>query len=227
MEEPRNGRERLLLASAELFAEEGTHNVSLRRINERARMRNSSAAQYHFGDREGLIRALIAQHQPQVDARRHAILDVYESEPTAGFWGLANALVQPWVPKLTSGEGGPGYLQVLSDLLNSPRTVLPYDLFVDPNDSMARWKQVLDPLLSSDVKRLHRRFTAYQLTVTDLARRARSGDGGRDDRLFVSNLVDTVSAVLAAPTSRGTKRLLDERRQVTSPRSTASKATDD
>jgi hypothetical protein len=54
--------------------------------------------------------------------------------------------------------------------------------------------------------RLNRRFIAHRFTIVELARRA---DGGphRDDRLFVSHLVDLVAAVLAAPLSPQTLRL--------------------
>jgi len=202
-----DGRRRLLDAAAELFAEHGSEGVSLRQINERAGMRNASASQYHFGDRAGLIRALIAEHQPEVDAGRHALLDVYEARSPDGVYDLADALVRPFAPKLSS-RTGQGYLQVCADLLNSPQPIFPIELADGTDNSMQRWLGYVAPLLSDEDRRLHMRFTAYQFTMTELARRARSGLAGRDDRLFISHLVDLVAALLAAPHSATTSRLL-------------------
>jgi hypothetical protein len=57
---------------------------------------------------------------------------------------------------------------------------------------------------------LHRRFTAIRIVCVELARRA-EGARRRDDRLFVSHLVDLVAAILAAPLSDETARLLEQR----------------
>ncbi|HWH31408.1 MAG TPA: TetR family transcriptional regulator, partial [Egibacteraceae bacterium] len=56
-------RERLLDAAEELMAERGVHGPSLAEITTRAGQRNNSALSYHFGGREGLLRALAARHQ--------------------------------------------------------------------------------------------------------------------------------------------------------------------
>lgn len=52
-------RMRLLLAAMELIGEHGVEGTSLRRINELAECRNSSAVHYHFGGREKLIGAVM------------------------------------------------------------------------------------------------------------------------------------------------------------------------
>jgi AcrR family transcriptional regulator len=55
-------RERLIRAAESLFAERGLDAVSLREILAAAEVGNSSAVQYHFGDRSGLVRAVLANH---------------------------------------------------------------------------------------------------------------------------------------------------------------------
>ena len=52
-------KERLILAALELFAEQGIHGVSMRNINVLAGTKNSGAAHYHFGNKLGLLEALI------------------------------------------------------------------------------------------------------------------------------------------------------------------------
>lgn len=63
-------REVLLNAAEELFAIHGIDAVSNRRIVDHAGLANHSAISYHFGGREGLLRALVERHFAEVDLRR-------------------------------------------------------------------------------------------------------------------------------------------------------------
>ncbi|MEV4249437.1 TetR family transcriptional regulator [Streptosporangium canum] len=71
-------RERLITAAEELFSTRGIGAVSLNEIVRAAGARNATALQYHFGDRAGLLRAVLDKHARGVDERRHAMLDAYE-----------------------------------------------------------------------------------------------------------------------------------------------------
>ncbi len=51
-------REQMILAAERLIAERGIDAVSLREIGATAGQRNNSAAQYHFGTKEGLVAAI-------------------------------------------------------------------------------------------------------------------------------------------------------------------------
>lgn len=65
-------RQALLDAAEELFALHGIDAVSNRRIVDHAGAANHSAVSYHFGGREGLLRALVARHAAEVAVRRDA-----------------------------------------------------------------------------------------------------------------------------------------------------------
>jgi AcrR family transcriptional regulator len=199
-------RERLIAAAEDLFAANGIQAVSLREIVRASGARNTTALQYHFSDRAGLVRAVLEKHHLDVDTRRQAMLDAYEAEGEPDLYALARALVQPLAAKLGDEDGGVAYLQILAELMNRPQPALDPAVFDDPDDSMFRWRALVAPLLSEDALRLHRRFVAFRFAVVELARRA---DGGphTDDRLFVSHLVDLVAALLAAPPSVQTLRL--------------------
>jgi AcrR family transcriptional regulator len=199
-------RDRLIAAAEELFAANGIQAVSLREIVRASGARNTAALQYHFGDRAGLVRAVLEKHHLDVDTRRHAMLDGYEAAGESDLHTLAGALVQPLAAKLADPDGGPAYLQILAELMNRPTPALDPATFDDPEDSMFRWRALVAPLLSEDALRLHRRFVAYRFAVVELARRA-DGAPHTDDRLFVSHLVDLVAAILAAPPSAHTVRL--------------------
>jgi AcrR family transcriptional regulator len=203
-------RSRLLEAAEQLFAERGIDAVSLREINQAAGARNAIAVQYHYKDRTGVLEAIFRKHNPDVDARRHALLDQYEASDEKGVRQLAGALVRPLAAKLSDPDGGRYFLQIWGDLLNRPDPVFPAMLLDDPADSICRWRMLVEPLLGADAARLHRRFTANLYASIELARRARSGPHA-DDRLFTSYLVDVVTAILEAPVSPETRRLADER----------------
>jgi AcrR family transcriptional regulator len=202
-------RERLIEAAERLFATRGVNGVSLREIVRESGARNVTALQYHFGDRRGLLRAVLERHHRDVEIGRHALLDTYEAEGHAGIRVLAAILVRPLAAKLAHA-GGRAYLQILGELLNRPEPVIDRASLRDPADSLFRWRALTAPLLEEDATRLHRRFVAVRFTVTELARRAQSGPHA-DDRLFTSHLIDLVAALLLAPLSPQTLRLAAER----------------
>jgi len=213
-------RERLISAAAQLFAERGIDAVSLREINSAAGQRNTTALQYHFGTREGLLRAVIAKHHTGVEIARHALLDQYEAQDRGDLRVLSAALVRPAAAKLGDGEDGRAYLRILAQLVNRAELQVSGPAVSDPTDSTYRWRALVGELLPDEtVNRLHRRYTALRITYVELARRAESPPG-RDDRLFTSHLIDLVTAVLGAPLSDETRRLLDERARTGSKRST-------
>jgi len=201
---------RLIDAAEVLFAAHGIDGVSLREINRAAGARNASALQYHFGGRDGLLRAVLAKHHHAVEARRHAMLDACEADGDADLRVLAGALVRPSAAMLADGDGGPAYLQIMADLMNRPRPVIDPAALDDPASSIYRWRTLVTGLLDNDAARLHRRFVAMRFAAVELARRARSAPH-TDDRLFVSHLVDLVAGLLAAPLSDETRRLDAER----------------
>jgi AcrR family transcriptional regulator len=195
----------LISAAERLFAERGSEAVSLREINAAAGSTNASAIQYHFGGRRGLIRAVLAKHEVEIERRRHEMLDAYEAGGGGGLRALCAALVEPLAAELAT-EGGPGYLQLIADLYNQPDPKFDLDAMQERRSSYVRWRALALPLLSPEAVRLHRRFDSLRFAASELARRARTGRS--DHRLFVSQLTDLVTAVLSAPVSEETRRLL-------------------
>jgi AcrR family transcriptional regulator len=197
-------RERLLVTAERLFAARGIGEISLREITREAGARNAVATQYHFGDREGVLRAIMEKHEPGIEAGRQSLLDQYEAAGIPDIRALAGALVRPLAAKLSDPDGGPEFLQIhaeVRDRYQGSHQHLP---------SEERWREMVFPLLEPDAARLHRRLTTILHCVTELARRARSGPH-TDDRLFTSYLVDVSTAILAFPVSEESRRLADER----------------
>ena len=196
----------LIRAAEDLFAERGSEAVSLRDIVTASGVSNASAIQYHFGDRGGLIQAILDKHEPAVDRHRLQLLDTYVAAEVDDMRELASALVLPLAKELENADGGVGYLQLLSDLYNRPNPRFDPAKFDENAHSIHRWRALVMPLLSPEAVRLHRRFDALRFTVSELARRGRSNR--RDHRLFTSQLTDLVTSLLLAPVSDETRRLL-------------------
>ena len=207
-------RANLLTAAEQLFATRGVEGVSLREIARSAGAKNVIAVQYHFADRDGVLRALLDKHLPAVDARRHALLDIAEDhaaedEPTLR--GMAGALVRPLGSKLSDDSGGPEFLRVYADLLNRPKPALEaLEGRGGSFGSLSRWRAMVAPLLDPEGAKLHLRLNAFLYAGVELARRAESGPH-TDNRLFISHLIDVVTAILSTEVSAETRRLSHER----------------
>src|SRR4051812_29043934 len=68
-------RARLLEAAEWLMAERGVNGVTLSEIHTKAGQSNASAITYHFGSKDGLLRALVLDRQTRIDAERARMID--------------------------------------------------------------------------------------------------------------------------------------------------------
>lgn len=96
-----------LIEQAErLFAERGIEAVSLRDVSAAAGQRNHSAAQYHFGDRQGLVAAVFRNRMNEVNRRRQERLDALAAEGRErDLVALVEAAVAPLVEVVGETEG--------------------------------------------------------------------------------------------------------------------------
>ena len=200
-------RQQIVHAAELLFAERGIDGVSLREINRAAGQRNVSALQYHFVDRNGLVRAIIDKHRADTEPRRHALLDQYEADGGVDIQALATALVLPLAAKLSDPDGGRAYLQINCDVYTRSTSIVELVPRKGTKSSIRRWHELANPALPEDEGVLHWRFPALRFAFVELARRAVEPPR-RDDRLFASHLIDLVAALLAARPSDQTRRLL-------------------
>lgn len=96
-----------LIETAErLFAERGIETVSLRDVSRAAGQRNHSSAQYHFGDRAGLVAAVYEHRMRHVNERRQALLAAAESAGrTDDVETLVAAIVEPLAGVVAETDG--------------------------------------------------------------------------------------------------------------------------
>ena len=213
------GKEALVVGARELFAAQGVDAVSMREVARSAGHRNSNAVQYHFGDREALLTAVVEPFELQIGARRAALLDELDREPAPAMRFIAAALVRPAAAMLEDAEGRQ-HLQIVAEL------VVDFERFRvctgSADNGLARWDRLAKANMSDATFPLHRRYSAISLCFNELGRRARN-QRRPDHRLFVSDVVDLVTGVLDAVVSDETQQLLEERNASRSSRSAAAR----
>ena len=87
----------LMEVAERLFATRGIEAVTLREIQQAAGQSNTSVIRYHFGSRDGLIRALIAFRLSTLGTKRQEMLarmhdEAREADPRAVVWLLVRPL---------------------------------------------------------------------------------------------------------------------------------------
>ena len=198
-----------LIRSAEQNFLRGIEVPSFREITRDANQRNNSALQYHFKDRDELLRAVLARHESDIDLQRHALLNQLEFDGSPDDRGLAAALVLPLAAKLEDPDGGLCYLQIMGEVVARPRRFNYAIVPSTPGTSIDRWSAMVESILPRETigPPLHRRFAAISFVHAELARLAKENPTG-DHRLIVSHLVDVALAMLSAPLSDHTRSLL-------------------
>jgi AcrR family transcriptional regulator len=101
-----DAREQMIAAAERLAATEGLGAMSLRSVQAASGQRNKSAAQYHFGSREGLIEAVVDARMGPVNERRLELLadlDARREQPSLR--DLATALVVPLAEHTVASPG--------------------------------------------------------------------------------------------------------------------------
>ena len=110
----------LIDAAERLYAERGIDAVSMREISRAAGQKNSSALQYHFAGKEGLIEAILIRRMNALDHRRLEYLDDLESRGKLDdLRSLVAALIMPIAEGLTPVKRLPAanhYIGFLSEV---------------------------------------------------------------------------------------------------------------
>ncbi|MGI9360718.1 MAG: TetR/AcrR family transcriptional regulator [Parasphingorhabdus sp.] len=112
-----DGKTRLILAGEQIFAKSGIYGASMREIATRAGQGNHAAVQYHFGSREGLVRALFDYRMEQMEIARGTMLD--RAQVTGRLKDARTILDIIFIPQLDlqDADGNHSYASFLSQYL--------------------------------------------------------------------------------------------------------------
>src|SRR5256884_6333548 len=203
------GKQALLDAAAVLMDERGVDNVSINDISQASGHRNRSAVQYHFGDRVAVSMAVIRRSMDPIDAERNMLL--YHMEATCAALTTRSVLevvVRPLARQLRTPEGR-RYFRISAQLINHPRFMTDAGNAITINTSITRCAAYilpsLDHLPAPVIAERTSQVTGFIIRAcSDQSRLMDSDPPARpvlsvDD--FAVNLVDTIMAILQAPTS--------------------------
>ena len=204
---------RILDAAELLYGDRGVDGVSLREIRLAAGQRNSSALQFHFGDADGLLRALAERHMPRIGAlhdrlRADLVADPSSAEPDV----LLELMIRPWAEYISHGPQARAWIRIAAE--TSARPERAWHEFVDHAPRgivetgaalLGQLEGPLGPRLALD------RMTRVNLAALHLcADRARQTGGSELVVLahedWVDDLVVTSAAALLAPAHRRSTR---------------------
>lgn len=207
-----------IIAAAEiLFAERGIASVSLAEINIASEQRNRNAVQYHFGNKQTLVQAIFDKHLPAVFEHRQQILDDIESSMSFSLDDLVSALVLPVAEKLNDQDGGEAYVRINAQLAFN-NTQHFYHMAQppggeNPEQRLARLLQQRLKHLGDSVLEL-RLALAVDLMFHALADHAELRHDSANNTplthtpLVVSQLIDSITALLENPPSDRSRELL-------------------
>ena len=111
-------RASLIRAAEKLIASKGLADVSTREILRTAGQRNQSALQYHFGSKNGLIRAAINERTLSIDARRLEMMEKFGDTPSLA--EVVDVLIRPLAELAENPDAGKDYLIFLSQAITRP-----------------------------------------------------------------------------------------------------------
>jgi AcrR family transcriptional regulator len=96
-------RDRLLTAAAALLAERGYEAVSIRAVTQAAGS-SVSAAHYHFGSKEALVRETLRSRIEPMNARRLALLTALEADGAPSPEAIVEAFLRPALELSAGGD---------------------------------------------------------------------------------------------------------------------------
>lgn len=225
-------RARLIRTAEQLFSEQGIERVSLQHINAAAGQKNKNATHYHFGDKRGLLLAILDRHTPGVVRRRDQLLE----EPNVGgvptMQGVVRALLYPMAEKLFDGDGGREFVRIAAELSSSYAAVLnglrPDLLNLGSLDRLMAARSRLLRHLPEPIAQQRVRI-GVSLILNGLADQSRVLDAGEkgpvaDTELLIRNLEDCLIALFETPVSAGVSAALGKLTRGTAPKAVRTRA---
>jgi len=210
-------RHLILVAAERLVGERGIAALSLREAAGTAGARNNSAAQYHFGTKDGLIDAIFELRMGTINEARLARLDAAAADGRGDdVTALVEALVVPLVEAMGEAPQSSWYGRFLAEFTADPQATA--RLADVDRGVMTGLRRVISGLqahlhsLPAPIRR-QRIDLAVRMTILATAEYERRRDAGRLEAgslaVLAAGLCDALTGLLDAPVSASTSLLLD------------------
>lgn len=186
---PEPARQKILDAALRLWAANGIAGTSLREIRLAAGQRNGAALQYHFGNKDGVLRALLERELPSLVERRAALLqDAVDLRSTAAVFVL------PFAEMATGSPHQRDVVQFLSELHDDvSRSIDDIVELIGPTGTVEAYERMRDLAgdLSDDIlsERVRVALSSF-LHACAMRARAESRYKGLPASQFTDNIVE-------------------------------------
>jgi AcrR family transcriptional regulator len=201
-------REHLLDVAEQLLSARGIEGVSLREIRLAAGQRNTSALQFHFGDREGLLSAIAARHRPRQKARLKELYDEMVADGRQDdTLSLVEVFVRPTADSVFDGPSSRAWVRICADLAARPELQV-HDFIANAApealDVGTRLLDHLEPIVPRRIgfERIFMMSLATLHLCADRARIEGAAAAGRKHMSsadFIRNVIDMSHSALFAP----------------------------
>lgn len=202
-------QERISEVAERLFARRGLGAVSLREVSAASGQRNTSAVQYHFGSKQGLIEAILRRRIEPVNERRLARLaDLERAGQAQDLRALVEAMVYPLTESLKPGSC---YVRFVAQTLADPvqSQIMSFRLGVQDAMDQINTRIVAQSRGLPASLCVQRLFFAARLWVQALAEHERELENGQPSMptaALAAELVDLVVGMISAPVSPPVER---------------------
>ncbi|MGI9284819.1 MAG: TetR/AcrR family transcriptional regulator [Pseudomonadales bacterium] len=113
-------RHRLMAAANQLFLEHSIDEISISDIHAAADQKNTSAINYHFGGKKGLIMALVEPRLTEINTHRQQRVAQLESTGKPQLRDYVAALVMPQAEQLYIAPDGVVFIRLMAQLVAHP-----------------------------------------------------------------------------------------------------------
>jgi AcrR family transcriptional regulator len=191
-------RRQIVDAAEALFAEHGVDAVTLLDIARAAGQKNRNAPQYHFGDKAGLINAVLDKHGDLISVRRKAMMERFGTGQSPTLRDLVEAYVLPVATHVADTENAVTYLLLHSQLMTSSSFAALTGARIERYPEVRQLQDMMDRLLATDsrAERASKILLIQTMVFHGLAGFYSSGASHR--QRFVQTLCAAVEAVLTA-----------------------------
>jgi len=204
-------RLKLITVAESMFADRGIAAVSLNEIRLAAGQSNAAVVNYHFGSKEDLIKAILEDRLERIDEDRGRILDeVASGDRPIDLRVLLAALI---LPQVSSAERGERHVELVAQLLFHGYGEPGGHAWILADPSLTKHGQTLNQFIWEHLSHLPESVATARLrfvyisslnAVADHQRQRATTTNAPPTALFVSDLIDSLAAIIRAPASSET-----------------------
>jgi AcrR family transcriptional regulator len=205
-------KQALMRAAEKLIAEKGIENVTIRDIVQSAGQKNESALQYHFRNLKGLIAALHASRNAQIQAKRSALLtSLNRDTSTPTLRNICQVMVAPAFELAKSKPDFRRYIRAFGhEITAADESALRVVNRKGGEGALQTGLLLRNTLPHLDDDAYQRRMDgALRFVSASMVHHARQKNAFRGDHaeLFFHSLIDALEGMLSAPQSDETRRI--------------------